>query len=450
MGTLTDIGAFFYRWKYNLAKPGSIRYYKELCRQQHLSSEEIEKLSWAKTLKLIHYAYHHVPFYHTRFATLGITPEEIRSPEDFEKFPLLTRQDLMKYFNALKSDEFTMRDVNISTTGGSSGVPAKVCHQRSVPRAAMGWRLLDWWGISPASSTAEVYRNIAGNWSTRLIHWALSFPGRQVLMDATRFTEKDIHNFINDFRKMHPMLLHGYVGAVDAVAEYILANDVKIPPPKAIWLTSAPITVVQQQRIEKAFGSPVYDQYGCCEIYWLAAECPKREGLHMFYDCRRFEFVDSSGKNVSNGDYGDIVITDLENFAFPLIRYANGDRGRRLNNKCSCGCNLPLMDKVKGRVSETFQLPSGARINGEFLTTLFDNTPDAIKQFQVHQLKDASIVIRVVPNHGYLNLEGIMEAVRQNLSQKICNEVPISVEYVDDIPLRLGKMNFIVSEYSTQ
>ena len=442
-----NIGDSFYRWKYNLAKPGTTRFYGSLCRQQYLSPEEIEELSWEKTKHLLSYAYQHVPFYRSRFDNLGALPEDIRAPGDFEKFPLLTRRDLMANFDALLSDEYTMRDVNISTTGGSSGVPAKVCHQKSVPRAAMGWRLLDWWGISPADDVAEIYRGMPGGWKNRLVQYLLSFPGRQIRLDATSFSDEDIKRFLDDFCKLRPKILHGYVGAVDSVAEYMLEHDIRVCAPKAIWLTSAPITEVQKQRIEKAFGAPVCDQYGCCEIYWLAAECPKREGLHMFYDCRRFEFLDENAKNVPIGEYGDIVITDLENLAFPLIRYANGDRGRRLGQKCSCGCNLPLMDKVKGRVSETFHLPSGARLNGEYLTTLFDATPFAVKQFQVHQLQDASIVIRVVPNDKFRNLDDLLGDVRRRLAEIINDEVPVSIEYVDRIPLRLGKMKFIVSDY---
>ena len=445
MGKFINIGAFFYCWKYNLAKPGTIRYYKELCRNQLLSPEEIEKLSWAKTKKLLAYAYQHVPFYRECFCKLGIKPEDIHTPAEFERFPMLTRQELMAHYNALLSDEFTMRDVNISTTGGSSGVPAKVCHQRNVPHAAMGWRLLDWWGISPASPLAEVYRDVAGNWKSRLMRRLLSFPGRQILLDATRFTVEDIKRFLHDFRRLRPVLLHGYVGAVDAVAEYILDNGLQVPSPKAIWLTSAPITAVQQQRIEKAFGAPVYDQYGCCEIYWLAAECPRRTGLHMFYDCRRFEFVDSMGRNVPDGEYGDIVITDLENYAFPLIRYANGDRGRRLPGTCQCGCNLPLMDKVKGRVSESFILPSGLRLNGEYLTTLFDEKPDLVRQFQVHQKTDSSIELLVVPNIH--TSDGDLEQIRLTLQQMVKNEVPVVLEKVPRIEQRGGKLKFVISDY---
>lgn len=50
----------------------------------------------------------------------------------------------------------------------------------------------------------------------------------------------------------------------------------------------------------------------------------------------------------------------------PLIRYENGDRGRRLKGQCPCGRTLPMIDSVKGRESGSFVLPSGKTINGEF------------------------------------------------------------------------------------
>lgn len=446
MSFLEKLETVFFRWKYNLAKPGTLHFYEDLNRQQHLSPDEIETLSWKKTKKLLTYAYQHVPFYRKRFELQKITPEDICSPHDFEAFPLLTRQDLMESFNELLSDEFTAKDVQISTTGGSNGTPAKVCHQRSIPRAAMGWRLLDWWGISPAANSAEIYRITATSLKSRLIQFLQSFPGRKIQLNATSFTDGDMTRFLQDFCRVRPELVHGYVGAADSLANYMLDNKISVPPPKAIWLTSAPITPVQQNHIETAFGAPVYDQYGCCEIYWLSAECKARSGLHMFYDCRRFEFVDSDGKNVPNGEYGDIVITDLENYAFPLIRYANGDRGRRLNKSCTCGCNLPLMDKVKGRVSETFVLPSGTRINGEFLTTLFDDNPDAVKQFQVHQKKDASIILSVIPNQNKQNVDDILDKVKYRLNEMVHYEVPVSVEIVSTIPQKGGKLRFVVSE----
>ncbi len=447
MSFISTIKEKLFFFKYELVKPGSRRCFEQMQKDQYLPLEQIEELNWKRTQALLQYAFDHVPYYRRRYTEAGCSPQDIKTPEDFAKLPVLTRQNLMENFDSLLSDEFSIKDVILSTTGGSSGTPAKVYHPKKEIRAANGWRMLGWWNISPAADCADVYRDIRTSIKARIMHFLQWFPTKQILLDATSFTEKDMHDFLNDFAHVRPEVLHGYVGAMDILAEYVLKNGIQLPPPKVIWVTSAPITPVQQKKIETAFNAPVYDQYGCCEIYWLAAECPARNGLHMFYDTRRFEFLDDNNLPVPNGEYGNIAITDLKNYAFPLIRYLNGDRSRRLNSRCTCGCNLPLMDKVKGRVSETFTLPSKTRLNGEFLTTLFDNTPEAVRQFQVHQLADASIVIRVIPNNTYPNLDQTLEHVRSNLEKAIHGEVAVTLERVTEIPLQKGKMKFVISDY---
>ena len=432
--------------KYNLVKPGATRYFKDMCQAQRLSPEEIERMNWERTRKLLAYAYKHVPYYRERFRQAGITPEDIREPEDYRRVPLLTRKDLMENFDRMLSDEASPRDVRISTTGGSSGTPARVYHQKNVVRAATGWRMLDWWGISPAANWANVYRDVNSSFKAKLIHFLQWYPTRHLLLNATSFSEADMKRFLRDFAKQKPELLHGYVGAIDVLAQYMLDHHITVPPPRAIWVTSAPITPTQQRKIEAAFNAPVYDQYGCCEIYWLAAECPKRRGLHMFYDIRRFEFLDDAGNPVPDGEYGNVVVTDLENYYFPLIRYVNGDRGRRLREACTCGCNLPLMDKVKGRISETFMLPSGIRLNGEFLTTIFDDHPESVRQFQVHQRQDGAIDISVVPAEGFADADALFEQVRAKLAAACHDEVPVSLQKVSEIPQRGGKLKYIISD----
>lgn len=437
------------RWfflKYNLAKPGATRYFHDMCRAQTLSPDELEALNWERTRHLLKYAFEHVPYYRRRFEETGFAPEDIRSPEDYLRVPLLTRQDLMENFDEMLSDEATLRDVRLSTTGGSSGTPARVYHQKKVVRAATGWRMLKWWGISPAANWASVYRDVNTSFKAKLLHFLQWYPTRHLLLNATSFTEEDMRVFLEKFRKQKPELLHGYVGAIDVLAQYVLDHGIELPAPRAIWVTSAPITAIQQRKIEEAFHAPVYDQYGCCEMYWLAAECPARRGLHMFYDIRRFEFLNDDGSPVPDGEYGNIAVSDLENLYFPLIRYVNGDRGRRLKERCTCGCNLPLMDKVKGRISETFILPSGTRLNGEFLTTIFDEHPEAVRQFQVHQFQDGSININVVPSPRVADADGIFEAARSALADACNHEVPVTLNKVDAIPQRGGKLKFIISD----
>jgi phenylacetate-CoA ligase len=160
-------------------------------------------------------------------------------------------------------------------------------------------------------------------------------------------SEKDVFLFINKINHFQPPLIKGYVGAIGHLANTIIEKGIDVFSPKAVSVTAAPLSQVQRKRIENAFHAPVYDQYAFSEIYWVAAQCSERKGLHVFSDSRHVEFINESGKPVLSDELGRIVITDLENYAFPLIRYENGDLGRPLALKCACGINLPLMDAVR-------------------------------------------------------------------------------------------------------
>jgi phenylacetate-coenzyme A ligase PaaK-like adenylate-forming protein len=436
----------WYFLKYNLVKSTAKKYFTEVMHNQQLSANELDALNWQKTKDLLSYAYKHVPYYRRRFDEIKLKPEDIKQSDDFIKVPVLTRQDLMNNFEQLISDEASRKDLRLSTTGGSSGKPAKVYHQKNIVRAAMGWRMLSWWGLAADCNWASIYRDTRTTIKFKIIDLLCCWPQRKIVLNATSFDDNDIKRFIKKINKYKPQLLHGYVGAMEEVATFILDNKITVHAPTAIWTTSAPITAIQQKRIEQAFHAPVYDQYGCCEIYWLAAECPSRNGLHIFHDVRRIEFLDDNNQPLPVGQLGNIAVTDLENRYFPLIRYLNGDKGRALEKQCDCGCNLPMMDKVKGRVSETFILPSGKRLNGEYLTTLFDDFPDAVKQFRVHQNKDYSIVIMVVPNSGCSEFDKILEIVVSRLNNQINSEVSVTIEQVENIPQTGGKLRFITTD----
>jgi len=432
--------------KHGLLKPGVKSYYRELLTNQDLDPEVLEQLSWKRTTQLLRHAYEHVPYYREKFKSLSLCPEDISEPKYFHQVPVLTRKDLQDHWKELISDEVTAWDLCASTTGGTTGHPVRVYHPRKSAMAAMGWRMLNWWGLSPDCNWASVYRDLASDTKGRLLRRIYWWPTRKVLLNATAFSDREIDGFIREFLRVRPPLVHGYVGALDRIAEHILDNGISLPPPRVVWTTSAPLTSIQERTIAKAFGSPVYDQYGCCEVYWLAAQCPAKRGLHMFWDARRIEFLDEDHAPQPVGSMGRIAVTDLLNKHFPLIRYLNGDRGRALPHSCDCGVTLPLMDKVQGRVSDTLRLPSGACVNGEYLTTLFDESPEAVKQFQVYQQKDHSIVIKAVPRERVSELPQLLHAVCDRLSRQVNYEVPVVGRVVDGIAQEGGKLKFVISD----
>ena len=436
--------------KYSLVKNKSKQYYNELLKNQTLEKDELEQLNWIRTRELLTYAYEHVPFYRNKFVSIDLHPQDITKPIYFQQIPVVQRNDLQEHFSDFISDEASLSNLRLSTTGGSTGKPVKVYHQKNIVRAAAGWRMLSWWGLRSGVDFASVYRDTRTDWKARMISILTWWPTRRIDLNAADLNVDDINFFIEKFNKHRPKLLHGYVGAINHLASFIQDNSITVHSPHAIWVTSAPLTLPQRERIEAAFPAPVYDQYGSCEIYWLAAQCPLKSALHMFADIRKFEFLDPDNNPVRDGEIGKIVITDLENLLFPLIRYEIGDFGRALPGVCECGVKLPLMDQVKGRISDIIRLPNNKVISGEYMTTIFDHAPDMVKQFQVVQKPDFSIEIRVIPNGEYLDIESGLLAVKKKLSFESENLVSVSIKKMEEIPIEKGKVQFIKSELPSQ
>jgi phenylacetate-CoA ligase len=310
------------------------------------------------------------------------------------------------------------------------------------------WRMLDWWNVAPNASEATVWRMTRAQKSITLAQRVRRWPQKSIFLNASDVTEERLNQFIRQFNAIRPAVLKGYLGAIEHLARYIEENRLRIASPSIVWVTSAPVSKVQRALLKNVFRAPVVDQYGCCEIFWLAAECPQSNGaLHFFYDLRHIEFVDDEGTEPPSGTDGRVLLTDLCNYTFPLIRYENGDRGRWMNpRRCACGNGLPLIDSIKGRVTDSIALPNGAYVSGDALTTLFDDFPDAVRQFQVCFKAKKRLILRIVPNADNPHSETQIKEVQKRLELMAAGVVEVSLERLPEIPHDRGKTRYVVNE----
>jgi phenylacetate-CoA ligase len=110
-----------------------------------------------------------------------------------------------------------------------------------------------------------------------------------------------------------------------------------------------------RKEIEDAICAPVFDCYGHTEIVasGIAAECDKRNGLHINEDHFIAEVIDpDSGDPLEPGREGELVITTLTKEAFPLIRYRTGDITRLSYDSCECGSCFARMERVCRRTDD--------------------------------------------------------------------------------------------------
>lgn len=385
-----------------------------------------------------------MPFYQRRFRELGINWQDIKSESDFAKLPILEKSDVRQFQSEFISDTANRKKLRPSTTGGTTGEPLTVFSDPNVPLSIMTWRMLNMWGVDVSDNSGYLYRAVPRGLRKRLSNIAL-YPTRRAYLAAAEMNRGQMEQFYLNLQRIKPKYLVGYVGALDAFADFLQQTNRAIPSLKVVWTTAAPLPDLKRKYLREVYGCPVYTQYGCVETFMIAAESPEMNGLYIYSDIRHVEIV-NEGQVVPDGTLGDVLVTDLTNFAFPLLRYRLGDQSRMLPRDPTAKLPFPRMDYVRGRISDNIQLPDGTAIAGEFWTTIFDDYPNAIKSFQILQKRDFSVEVAFDPKGD--NYQKAIDEVRNTLQTKTANAIPLSFVIRKINNNENGKTRFVKSELS--
>jgi phenylacetate-CoA ligase len=142
----------------------------------------------------------------------------------------------------------------------------------------------------------------------------------------------------------------------------------------------------------RVLGVPIHDSYTSQEAGIMATQCPEEGGYHVS-ETILLEVLDPCGQPCAPGQTGRIVVTDLINFATPLIRYEIGDYAE-VGAPCACGRGLPVIRRFLGRERNLLLLPDGSR---HWPTVGFHRWSEAhpVRQFQFVQLDRETILARM-------------------------------------------------------
>ena len=216
----------------------------------------------------------------------------------------------------------------------------------------------------------------------------------------------------------------------------------KLPTLECIITTSEVLDEVSRELIESAFQVKVFNEYGCGEVGSIAHEC-EHGNMHILAQNLIVEIDNQEGK----GD-GEIVVTDLYNYAMPLIRYKLGDYANLTNATCACGRSLPIINKIHGRAYDVIVDPKGNKHHPEILMYIFEELKHrnaGIIQFQAIQKNKDKILINIVPDENYKKT--IEEILVNMIHDKIHENIKIEFDYVTSIEReKSGKMRVIKSE----
>src|SRR5258707_1233614 len=197
----------------------------------------------------------------------------------------------------------------------------------------------------------------------------------------------------------------------------------------------------QRRAIERAFGCPVTNRYGCEEVSLIACECERHGGLHVNADGIYLEVVRTDGTPAEPGEAGSLLVTDLVNRAMPLLCYQVGDVGALSERRCACGRGLPLLDRLEGREADYVVTPRGQLVSGISLTDHFATLVPGVAQLQIIQESvDGSRVARAGvaaqfgkdPRVSFIRTEQVGQPAAKNIGIRLARAPLVAFLDADD------------------
>jgi len=420
-----------------------LSYWKELETTQFWDENLLREVQWNRLSKMVGFAYENNRFYRARFKAADLRPEDIKTPEDFRRLPILTKKEIRKHTPIMISNGLRKEDLLCFKTGGSTGKSMElfITEECSELRNACARRYDRWTGWEPGEAIGALWGNPKRPCTLRdKIVDRLVQP--IVYLDTMEFNDDSIRRFAAEWQVAKPTLLFGHAHSLYLLAMNIRKLGAVSIRPRGILSTSMMLLPYERALIEDVFGMKVFDRYGCEEVSLIAAECEKHEGLHLNIEHLYIEFIREDGIPASPGESGKIIVTDLMNFAMPFLRYQVEDVGIPSMRRCSCGRGLPLMEGVVGRVADFLVTREGTRVAG---VSLIENTLtkiSGIAQLQIIQESYEKITLKVVRE------EGCPESSLRQLSDyfdQMFSGMDIDLITVEEIfPEKSGKYRFSI------
>jgi phenylacetate-CoA ligase len=186
----------------------------------------------------------------------------------------------------------------------------------------------------------------------------------------------------------------GNPSALLLLAKFVIESQSR-PRVRFIISTSDQLLTEERKRLTSVFDTNVYDFYASYEVGAIAAECTGLVGHHISSENLIVEIVGHDGAEVSPGQIGSIIVTDLNNYSMPLIRYEIGDLSYLLDDECTCGRALPMLGRIEGRITDVIVTPDeGFMCLSTFESRVLHRTH--VEQFQIHQGSRYEPTVRAV------------------------------------------------------
>ncbi|GAB4345405.1 MAG: phenylacetate--CoA ligase [Candidatus Abyssubacteria bacterium] len=321
---------------------------------RQMSRDEIEQLQLERLQSTLHRVYKNVDFYRESFRNCNFYPDDMVSLDGLGKLPTTGRATLVENYPygmfalplreviRLQSTSSVLREaIVIGFTRNDIDHWTELA-ARSLLSAGVGpddlVHICVDYGLFPGALGLHYGAEKIG---------ASVIPGGAMPPESEFEMMKNYHVTVLVTTPRRALRLAQYIREHHSAARALML--------RACLLVGQYWSEAVRSRIEEHLYAPVFDCYGHNEIVpsGIAAECEKKTGLHINEDHFIAEVIDpDTGRALTPGQEGELVITTLTKEAFPLIRYRTGDITRLTREPCQCGSCFTRMARVSRRTDD--------------------------------------------------------------------------------------------------
>jgi phenylacetate-CoA ligase len=390
------------------------------------------------------------------YAAKGLAPDALHSLADLRGLPFTEKQDLRDGYPfgllAVPRDQV----VRMHHSSGTTGMATAVFHtQGDVARwADLVARSLHMVGLRPG----DVFQNMMtyGLFTGGLgLHYGAEKLGAFVIPMGAG----------NSHRQIEFMRIFG-TAAIHIIPSYAMAllgtlEEMGLDPKRDLSLRFAvggaePYTEGARQRLQEAWGIPIYNCYGLSEMCGpgVAFECPEQQGLHLWEDGYLVEIIDPvSGEPKPDGEEGEMVLTSLTREAMPLLRYRTRDLTAIVPEPCPCGRTHRRLTRLHGRTDDMF-IVKGCNIFPMQIERVLMSLPEVGANYLIVIDREGytdrlTVRVEVTPELFHGRVEELL-SLQQRIAHALREEILVTprIELVEPgtIPRREGKAVRVVDE----
>ncbi len=435
---ITGYGAYWHWLRFGAGYEKSLNGY--LARERW-SLLEFQNWQTERLKELLKFAITKVPYYRRVF---NEKQKNMAFAGQLEKLPLLDKESIRQ-----SPQDFLRNDLKpvpklIFYTSGSTGTPLASYWTASELRDSIALRetrSAQWAGVSFKSPRATFSgRMVVPQANSKGPFYRFNSIEKQVYFSAFHLSPETAKSYVLALHKHKIEWMTGYAVSYYLLAKFIIDQNLKPPPLKAVITTSEKLTKEMKEIMEVAYQCRVYEEYSTVENSLFASECEKGR-LHISPDVAIVEILRPDGSCCELEEPGEVVTTCLMHDFQIFVRYRIGDIAAWDSEPCHCGRQMPVLKEVLGRMEDIVIGSDGrqmVRFHG-----IFTNQPH-VREGQIIQETLKRIRVKIVPSHGF-GQSDVLD-IQNRMHQRLGSGMEIIVEPVDFIPrTQAGKFKAVIS-----